>query len=479
MSVRAARTTGQAWQGRRAGATTRTRWIRGAAFGAALLLGDLVIALGIVDPRFQRLLLLALAVAALALVFRYPLAAACGVLLVVAFVIEPGRFRFPAGPIEARLEELLLGALLLVAIVRPRRAWWGGLAGASLAAFFVLVGCSGLLALGAGRAEFADAFGYSRLFAPLLLFFVIVRLFPEPRQARQLLWFAAIAGAVAGYVALAAAAPGSPLANVLNPDETASIRGDVEGLGLVNRVRLPGVAIAYVLFWYAALRAQAAQRGWPLVAWLAILAGMALSLALSFNRNMWLGLAIGFLLLLVLGRGPSRRRLTAALAVLLVGAIALTLSGPKLSSDSPLYPIIERGSTLLHPGLEARDSSLEDRRIENRAAVAAIERHPALGVGPGVRYGAFGNPWAHNQYLHLMLIAGPGALVAFLLFICVPAARALSGPPDDERLALAVGVAMTMVSSLVMISFVNASWTAVLALLAGALTILAPPRLQM
>jgi len=328
------------------------------------------------------------------------------------------------------------------------------------------------VALGAGRTQFAEAFGYTRQFAPLFLFFVIVRLFPEPRQARHLVLFAAVAGAVTGYVALASAAPGSPLVNVLNPDERSSIRGDVEGLGLVNRVRLPGVSIAYVLFWFVALRAQSARRGWPLVSWLAILAGMALSLALSFNRNMWLGLAIGFLMILVLGRGLLRRRLAVALAVLVVGAMALALSGPKLSSDSPLYPIIQRGSTLFHPGQEARDSSLEDRRIENRAAVEAIERNPVLGVGPGVRYGAFGNPWAHNQYLHLMLIAGPGALLAFLLFICIPAARALGGAVDDDCMALAVGVAMTMVSSLVMISFVNASWAAVLALLAGALTIL-------
>jgi O-antigen ligase len=450
---------------------TRTSGFGAAAIAAVLVVGDLIIALGVNDPRFARLLLLGLAALGLALVFRFPFAATCGVLVVVASVIEPGRFKMPAGPIEWRLEELILGALLVVAVVRPRRAWWGGVAGGALAMFFVVLVLSAALALESGRAEFADVIGYSRFFVPLLLFYVIVRLFPEPDQVRRLLLVAVVLAAITGVVSLAAAAPGSQLLEILNPSESLIIREN-EGLGIVNRVRLAGVSLAYVLFWYVAAQAIAARRGGPLLAWLAALTGMVLSLALSFNRNMWIGVVIGLLLMLVLGRAASRRRLTAAIAVLVAGAVVTALAGPKLSSDSPLYPLVQRGTTLLQPAQEAHDPSIENRRMENRFAVETIKREPITGVGPGAPYGADWL-WVHNQYLHLLLIGGPAALLSLLIFLGFPqlsVVRRLSR--DDTLLALAVGLAITMVSAIVMMSFVNPTWAGVLALLTGAITVL-------
>jgi hypothetical protein len=448
-------------------------WVGTAAVAAALVVGDLIIALGVNDPRFARLLLLGLAALGLALVFRFPFAATCGVLVLVATVLEPGRFTMPAGPIELQLEELILGALLIVAVVRPRRAWWGGVAGGALAVFFVVLGLSAVLALESGRADFVDVIAYSRFFVPLLLFYVIVRLFPEPDQVRRLLLIAVVLGAITGIVSLAAAAPGSPLSEMLNPSESANIR-DEEGLGLVNRVRLAGVSLAYVLFWYVGAQAIAARHGVRLLAWLAALTGMGLALVLSFNRNMWIGLVIGLLLMLLLGRAVSRRRLTAVVAVLVAGALGVALVGPKLNSDSPLYPLVQRGSTLLNPAQEARDPSLEDRRLENGFAIETIEREPITGVGPGAPYGADWL-WVHNQYLHLLLIGGPAALLSFLVFLGVPQmAVARRWSRDDTLLALAVGLAITMVSATVMMSFVNPTWAGVLALLTGAITVLRP-----
>lgn len=452
---------------------THAPWFGVAAIAAAVVVGDLIIALGVNDPRFARLLLLGLAGLALALVFRFPFAATCGVLVLVASLLEPGRFKFPAGPIDWRLEELILGALLIAAVVRPRRAWWGGVAGGALAVFFVVLALSAVLALESGRAEFADVIGYSRYFVPLLLFYVIVRLFPEPDQVRRLLLVAVVLAAITGLVSLVAAAPGSSLAETLNPSESAIIR-DKEGLGLINRVRLAGVSLAYVLFWYVAAQAIAARRGVRMLAWLAALTGMLLSVALSFNRNMWIGLVIGLVLMFVVGRAVSRRRLTSALAVLVAGAIAITLAGPKLSSDSPLYPLVQRGSTLLQPAQEAGDQSIEDRRMENRFAVETIKREPITGVGPGAPYGAAWL-WIHNQYLHLLLIGGPAALLSLLVFLGAPqVAVASRRSRDDTLLALAVGLAITMVSATVMMSLVNPTWAGVLALLTGAITVLRP-----
>jgi hypothetical protein len=452
---------------------THGAWLGAVAIAAVLVVGDLIIALGLTDPRFARLLLLGLAALGLALVFRFQFAAACGILVLVASVFEPGRFRMSAGPSELRLEELILGALFIVAVVRPRRAWWGGVAGGALAVFFVVLGLSAVLALESGRAEFSNVVLYCRFFAPLLLFYVIVRLFPEPDQVRRLLLIAVIIAAIAGVVSVAVAAPGSSLAETLNPNETNIIR-DKEGLGLVNRVRLPDVSLAYVLFWYAAAQAIAAQRGGRLLGWLAALTGMGLSLALSFNRNMWIGLVIGFLVMLLIGRTVSRRRLIAAVAVLVTGAVTIALAGPKLNSDSPLYPVVQRGETLLHPAQEARDPSIEDRRMENGFAVDTIERNPILGVGPGAPYGADWL-WVHNQYLHLLLIGGPAALLSLLVFLGAPQVAVVRRwSRDDTLLALAVGVAITMVSAIVMISFVNPTYAGVLALLTGSITVLRP-----
>src|SRR4051794_9579873 len=147
-------------------------WFGAAAIAAVLLVGDLIIALGLTDPRFARLLLLGLAALGLALIFRFQFAAACGILVLVASVLEPGRFRF-AG---LELEELVLVALLIITVVRPRRAWWGGVAGGALGVFFVVLGLSAVLALVWGRAEFSNVVLYCRFLAPLLLFYVIVRL---------------------------------------------------------------------------------------------------------------------------------------------------------------------------------------------------------------------------------------------------------------------------------------------------------------
>src|SRR4051794_15844367 len=99
------------------GALRGSRWVRGATLAAGLLAVDAVVAIGVVDARAHRLLLLGLAVVALALVFRFPFAATCLVITLVAGVTEPGRFKAPVGPINFRLEELVIGALLVVAVV--------------------------------------------------------------------------------------------------------------------------------------------------------------------------------------------------------------------------------------------------------------------------------------------------------------------------------------------------------------------------
>jgi O-antigen ligase len=474
------------WQVGRAhrGVIAGHRVTRGAALVAGLLAVDAIVAIAVVDARFQRLLMLGLAAVALALVFRFPFAATCGVLILVAGVTEPGRFKVPVGPMELRFEELLVGALLLVAVVRPRRAWMGGIPGWALTLFLAVVCLSGLLALSSGRATFTDAFATVRLFTPALLFFVVVRLFPAPHQVRRLLVAAVVIAAVGGVVALLVATPGSALENVLNPQGDNSIRGS-EGLGILNRVRLSGVALAYALFWYTAFRAlsaQPARRFW----WVAAVCGMAVAIVLSLNRNMWIGLVLGMLMMLVLSRSVARRKLTLALVLVAAAGIGGAMAGTSVGADSPIRPVIERGSTLLNPSAETQDSSLQDRFLENRRAVATIERNPVVGVGPGASFGNVGLGrsaggavtrvdalFLHNQYLYLLLIGGPLALASFMVFLIVPVLEVFRRRWPDELLpSLAVGVVLIMLTAIVGMVFAHPTGSGVLALLIGAIVVL-------
>jgi hypothetical protein len=177
-----------------------------------------------------------------------------GAWLLAASVLEPGRFKMPGGPIEWRREELILGALLIVAVVRPRRRWWGG----ALAVFLRRARPVGGARAGTGARRDRRrhwVLPVLRAAAPI----------PCPR--------AAVPGAGPGAAAsVDHGPPGRDYRNCLarrrraglsalrvpQPSDRSIVR-DKEGLGLVNRVRLAGVSLACILFWYVAPEAIAAR----------------------------------------------------------------------------------------------------------------------------------------------------------------------------------------------------------------------------
>ncbi len=453
-----------------------------------LVLAELAVGVMVVHPRFGSLILLGLAVGGLALVFRFPLAATCGLLLLTASVLSPGLFKFPVGPIELTLAELTLGALLLLALVRPRRGWWGGAAGGALAVFFGILAVASMIAILAGRTPFSVAFATARTLALLTVFYVVVRLFPDPREVHRLLTAAAVLGAITGVVSLVLAVPGAPLADVI-ASQGDNLITQSEGLGLVNRVRLPGVMLAFAVFWYAALRWATAE-GRERLTWAGLVAAIGLAIALSFNRNMWAGLVVGLTILLVLAV-PVRRQLVIVLVVLAAVGLGLALSPARISDDSPLYPLVQRGSTLFNPGATARENSLNDRRLENRFAFSAVKEHPALGIGPGAAFGyrstlvernglsteRVEQRWVHNQYVHLALIGGLpllGAFLAFLAFVLRDVARRRGA--DMSLLALGAALVAIALSAIVMIYVVNGTGAVTIGAVCGAIVVLGQGR---
>jgi O-antigen ligase len=468
---------------RRPAINLRTRG--GAAlFNAGAMLTCLAAGVVVADPRFGKLLILAAGGVLVLVAFRYPLAVTTALLAVGAWIVPAGRFKSGFGPIDLRLEEVLLAVLLAVAVLRPRRSWWGGPAGGALAVFLLVVALSTLLALVTGRTDVSTAFQSARCWGMLTVFYVVVRLFGDRSRLTSLLLCACGLAAVGGLVALAVAVPGSALEQVLNPGESSLIR-DEEGGGAINRVRLPAVVLAYVLFWYAVHRATVAA-GTRRLAWGAVLAGMGVALALSFNRNMWAGILAGLGMVLVLGRAETRRAVAITLAVLVALAAGVALSGASIDSSSPLQPLVERGATFLSPGKTRQESSLNDRYLENRHAIATLREHPMLGVGPGVPFGAvavyaagdgllqrYDQLFLHNQYLYVLLVGGPPALVALLVFAGLPMLEGFRGARrDGDLLALAVAIAMTLLSAGVMISFADPTSALVLGLVVGAVVVL-------
>jgi O-antigen ligase len=426
-----------------------------------VLLAELILAAALASGRLTVALMAFLAAGGLALVFAYPMATAVLALVLGASVFHEEWFAFSVGPLNANGAEALLGALFIVALTRPKHRTWGGLAGASLAAFLGLLAVSTLLAVSAGNVDLLSSFAWGRVFLFFALFYVAVRLFGDRESMRRLLGWASALAALTGALAFVLSFSSGPASIFQDPSQQ-FIRAE-EGLGLIQRVRLPGLSLAYALFWYAVVR-TARSHGTPRLLWGAAVAGMFVNIIVSFNRNMWVGLVLGLLVMLVLSGPQVRRRLVVALGVI---AIAIGLLGSQLGSDSRISPLVERGTSLGDTESLEAESSLQTREIETEVAWDVARENLLIGIGPGVDFGVSffeatpGGVWVrvsqfflHNQYLYLMLIAGLPALIAFLGYLLTSLWGAWSWRMrTPETAALGVGLASIMLSSIVAIYF--------------------------
>jgi O-antigen ligase len=448
-----------------------------AAFFAAALLLELVVARGAAAGGMSRPILLLAGVAGIAFVLRFPIATALLLFCLTDFIFYPTFFAFEIGPLSIRPHELALFGLLFLAAVRPKRQTWGGAPGLALAAFLAMLALAGGLALLDGRAPLTDIFNWGRPFALLTLFYVVVRLFPEPRERRRLLTGGVAIAAVAGVIALIAALGAGIGATLSGGGET--IIKEEEGAAGLLRVRLAGLSMAYALFWFVVVRLLSAGRGRRL-GWGLAFAGMLLAIAISFNRNMWLGLVAGLIMMMVVGGPRVRNRLVAAIVVFLAGIVLLASLG-SATDNHVLEPVVKRGSTLFNPGKVEQSKSLTNRSLETRVAWPKAQRHALTGIGPGVNFGVYNFDFVgphsvkvetqlflHNQYLYLLLICGVPGLVAFLLFLAIPVGQAFRRTPIDPAItACGVGIAMIMISAIVAIYFSVEDMTTVLGLLTG------------
>ena len=452
--------------------------VRIAAFALAALALEVLLARSLVAPQIPRVVLLFVGILGIAFVFRFPMATALLFVGLIDFIFHPTFFGLEVGPLSVRPHELALGALLVVAMVRPERRTWGGAPGVALAVFLAIVAVSGAFALADGRASLTDVFNWSRPLGLLTFFYAIVRLFPSPRQRRVLLTGAAVLAAAAGAVALTIAL-GAGFGDFLQGAGGNTIRSQ-EGLGSIDRVRLAGLSAGYALFWYVVVQLVAA-RGVGRLGWTLLLAGIATNIVVSFNRNMWVGLAIGLVMMAILGGSLVRNRLLAAVAVAATGMVLIVAFGNSRTDSALIEPVVERAATILNPSEVSSEGSFRDRARESGIAWGTAKQNPVLGVGPGADFNLFTTNqvgphsflrtpqlFLHNQYLYLLLIAGIPGLVAFLVFLGAPMAQAFRRLPRDPAIAACgVGIALIMISAVVAIYFTVEDMTAVLGMLAG------------
>lgn len=457
-------------------------WVSSVAVVLAVLGIEAVLAASIAEPRFQLLLPAATGAAAIALVFRFPAAAIMGLVALTASSFHEQFFGPGFGPGSLRPYELLLGALLFVALVRPKRSTWGGTAGLGLALFLLLGVGSTLIAVSAGEIDLDKAYQWFRPFFLLTTFFVVVRLSEDEAAARRLLTGAAVVAAASAVVVLL-------LAYGDNLDDTFQDPGrqyisQQEGVKGVDRVRLPAVALAYGLFFYG-ISALLRSRGAARIGWALGLVALTIQLALSLNRNMWLGVGVGTLLLLALWNPRARGRLVVGLAVGAVGLTFLLSVGQVGGLNSVLKPLAKRGSSVA-AGLDA-GSSLRERERETRQAWTTLGEHPVIGIGAGTPFGSFTSSqtssggfvraprrFVHNQYLYIALMAGIPGLLAFLLFLFVVLRTAFArGNRRPDLVACGVGVSVFALSAVVMLSFSSYNMLAAFALLSGCIVVMA------
>jgi O-antigen ligase len=417
-----------------------------------------------VEPRLARLLVLLVAILGLAFVFTFPLASFAGLLFIAASIFHGSYFTWSLGPVDVHLEEVVFLALALVAIVAPRRHTWGGAAGAALAVFLGSIVVAGWLGIQSGRVTPTDAVNWAR---PLMFygsFWLVLRLFDDVGQLRSVVLAGLACGAVTGALALLLQFSPSLVDTFQGAGgQQIYTQAAQAGLGGLKRIREPGLAFSYLLFWWSVVAVIAAPPGRRLL--LAALAGAsALNLLLSFNRNMWLGVLFGLALVLALSSIHVRQRLLAGLA-LAVAAIVLMFSLVGNSGGSQgLEPIVQRAASVLTPQQLGEESSLRDRAEESAQAWRTIQAHPVFGVGPGADFGVRFNHqeaqgvWVytvqrflHDQWLWLLLIGGVPALLAYVAFIATILGRAWSRlTRTPSQIALGAGIAMLMLSAFVM-----------------------------
>lgn len=327
---------------------------------------------------------------------------------------------------EVNLTEFLLVVLLAVSALRRWPMPLGREARLACGAIAVFMAAQ-LLDVVVGLAHGATLGDVSRGVAPVIYWaaFWPIASYLTRRDGRQHLFALAACLAVIGLVLQV-----SQLVRLAGSHRlfltTQFDHNTIAAQGTFLRIRPPGLTLIYLVGIFAIaylLWGPARHRRVAVVLASASLA----SVALSLNRNMVIGLVLGFAVAAFVVPGGSRVLAMFAIVACLV-ALSYSAIGSSPAQTGTAATIATRLTSIgNYSGLKT--DTLDDRFYENGLAIKTLERNPLLGVGWGASYGATFTTWEngelvtlrrdfiHQQYLGLWLrtgLLGLGAVLATL-----------------------------------------------------------------
>jgi hypothetical protein len=215
--------------------------------------------------------------------------------------------------------------------------------------------------------------------------------------------------------------------------------------GATSRIRLPGLFLVYAMTIPTLVTVLLIKDRWR---WLraAALLLMIAAVAVSLNRNMYLGGAAGLLVTLLIGGPRLRYRFVVVGAIVAVSAVLVL---PATLSPAVTSEVATRARSALSPQVFT-SNSLETRGQEFAHAFVSISKHPVTGVGWYQFYGDYVSPnnpryYVENWYLDLATDMGiPVAILFVVLSLTVAgfgvrSARRASSALDRAMVAGGLG----------------------------------------
>ena len=294
-----------------------------------------------------------------------------------------------------------------------------------------------------------------------LLFFAVTNLIKTRRQLMRLVRGMFIVATITAGFMVAQQAVGSTVS--ILPGQEQVYGATALGQELVGTVRLSSVgAVTICMMLFPALLLQVVPGHMWGRKWLSgiMLLLFPAAIAFTFDRNLWIGVAIASVILALIVRAEGSR-VVLLVSVFLIGAILL---GSLLNAYVPRIGTMFEALSIRFMSLFAGDELVYDdstqfRLLENEYAMATIREYPLLGIGPGAVYRpqirALGDPprsYVHNAYLWLLVDFGTVGFLPFLVFSIIFLVRGISAwyKLDDPILrGLAVGFSMGYVILLV------------------------------
>ncbi len=320
-----------------------------------------------------------------------------------------------------------------------------------------------------------------RILFNYLVFFAVTNLIRNRRQLLTLVLGMFVIATVTAFLMVAQQAAGSSATILPGYVHTAGVMGD--DFSGVSRIRLPGESLVLVMFMPALIlfisRERMGRVGWLLFAATIFL---LLAVAFTFNRRMWIGIAISIMVVFLLSTRMQRKNLLIFLGVIIVlGLVFLPLLSAFFPRAGDIFNALYiRGASLFTGDQVKYSASWQWRMLEIGFAKIKIKQHPLLGIGPGNDYRPRIRPTdtltghVHNNYYFLMLDLGLAGFIPFVWFSAMFLFRwyrLWHTIKDKVFMAVVLGFGLSYITVLITCiaapAFMTWSWAPVLGVMLG------------